>query len=305
MFAVVMEGHRSAVGTALLRAAAAEPAADLPRLVFADWLEEAGESDRAEFVRIQCALAHDDLVPSDRVRLLARERELWSSNGQDWTAEFGCFGVSAITFDRGLPHEVRIGPVEYRAAASQLLAAAPTLSSVAFDQTHRQSLALLSDLHLADGLDEVRFVVSPLGECGAAALTGCAWLSRVRRLGLAGCQLGPRGPGRLLASAALVAADPPRLEMLDLAFNGIWDQGVAELAESSTVRGLRELGLASNGISDGGAVALSRSPYLGRLESLDLNDNPITASGVRSLLGSPSLPALRILRVHGVNAAKR
>src|SRR5262245_46230214 len=39
------------------------PAEDGPRLVYADWLEERGEADRAEFIRLQCGpaspAAHD------------------------------------------------------------------------------------------------------------------------------------------------------------------------------------------------------------------------------------------------------
>ena len=33
------------------------PADDTPRLVYADWLDEHGQADRAEFVRVQCAIA--------------------------------------------------------------------------------------------------------------------------------------------------------------------------------------------------------------------------------------------------------
>lgn len=40
-----------------LDAIIAEPADDRPRLVFADWLEEQGQSDRAEFIRVQCEIA--------------------------------------------------------------------------------------------------------------------------------------------------------------------------------------------------------------------------------------------------------
>lgn len=40
-----------------IAAICAEPAADTPRLVFADWLEERGEGKRAEFIRVQIALA--------------------------------------------------------------------------------------------------------------------------------------------------------------------------------------------------------------------------------------------------------
>jgi uncharacterized protein (TIGR02996 family) len=41
-------------GEALLRAVCAAPREDLPRLVYADWLEENGQGERAEFIRIQC-----------------------------------------------------------------------------------------------------------------------------------------------------------------------------------------------------------------------------------------------------------
>ena len=46
---------------ALVAAVAAEPDDDTPRLVFADWLQEHGEGDRAEFVRVQCEAARSDL----------------------------------------------------------------------------------------------------------------------------------------------------------------------------------------------------------------------------------------------------
>jgi uncharacterized protein (TIGR02996 family) len=41
---------------AFLRAICEQPADDAPRLVFADWLDENGESERAEFIRVQCKL---------------------------------------------------------------------------------------------------------------------------------------------------------------------------------------------------------------------------------------------------------
>lgn len=38
---------------ALLRSILEHPQEDLPRLVYADWLDEAGEAERAEFLRCQ------------------------------------------------------------------------------------------------------------------------------------------------------------------------------------------------------------------------------------------------------------
>ena len=51
---------------ALLRAVCESPDDDTPRLVLADWLEENGEPERAEFIRIGVEIAmnraddHDD-----------------------------------------------------------------------------------------------------------------------------------------------------------------------------------------------------------------------------------------------------
>jgi uncharacterized protein (TIGR02996 family) len=39
----------------------AEPDDDAPRLVFADWLEDQGDAERAEFIRVQCELARPNL----------------------------------------------------------------------------------------------------------------------------------------------------------------------------------------------------------------------------------------------------
>ena len=42
---------------ALYAAVLAAPADDLPRLLYADWCDDHGEPDRAEFIRVQCELA--------------------------------------------------------------------------------------------------------------------------------------------------------------------------------------------------------------------------------------------------------
>jgi uncharacterized protein (TIGR02996 family) len=46
--------------SALLAAIRAAPADDAPRLVYADWLDEHGQPERAEFIRVQIALARTD-----------------------------------------------------------------------------------------------------------------------------------------------------------------------------------------------------------------------------------------------------
>jgi uncharacterized protein (TIGR02996 family) len=76
---------------ALLRAILEAPADDAPRLVYADWLEENGEHERAEFIRVQAELAghrgcncqvraNGGVVKMcEKCTLRERERELWNS----------------------------------------------------------------------------------------------------------------------------------------------------------------------------------------------------------------------------------
>lgn len=61
---------------ALYRAVCAAPHDDLPRLVYADWLEENGRAHRAEFIRVQCRLADASPADAEYVDLLEREAEL-------------------------------------------------------------------------------------------------------------------------------------------------------------------------------------------------------------------------------------
>jgi len=76
---------------ALLARIIAEPKDDLPRLVYADWLDEHDQPERAEFIRVQCELARLDAereasgktgwrtlkLRARAEALRKRERKLW------------------------------------------------------------------------------------------------------------------------------------------------------------------------------------------------------------------------------------
>ena len=88
---------------------------DTPRLVYADWLDENGDPDRAEFIRVQCRLA--DLSPAepDWIDLTERQDELIARLKHrllEWSpkvADRFYFGSRFITgheepFRRGFPY---------------------------------------------------------------------------------------------------------------------------------------------------------------------------------------------------------
>src|SRR5215831_11981720 len=76
---------------AFLNAILADPAADAPRLVYADWLEENGQSGRAEFLRGQCELEKCPKDNGRRKELEVRGRELLAIHRDEWLAAFLAF----------------------------------------------------------------------------------------------------------------------------------------------------------------------------------------------------------------------
>jgi uncharacterized protein (TIGR02996 family) len=68
-----------------LGAIRASPEDDAVRLVYADWLEEHGEAARAEFIRVQCALASAEGLDERRAKALQlREKELLREHRDAW-----------------------------------------------------------------------------------------------------------------------------------------------------------------------------------------------------------------------------
>ena len=78
-----------------IAAIAAEPDDDLPRLVFADWLDENGEPERAEFIRVQIRRAAPGLSQQEADALHNAANELFEDHGPKW---YGAF-LSALGVD--------------------------------------------------------------------------------------------------------------------------------------------------------------------------------------------------------------
>lgn len=91
----------------LLHAVLADPGNDLPRLIYADALDDRGEAEQAEFIRVQCELARPHpgchckgCRPNERhgptqcrQPLRGRERELWDARRTGWFGRQGENGL--------------------------------------------------------------------------------------------------------------------------------------------------------------------------------------------------------------------
>jgi uncharacterized protein (TIGR02996 family) len=101
---------------AFLRDICENPGDDAPRLVFADWLDEHGEGDRAEFIRAQCELARieEEGDPDRAEELRGRAFALERGGRKGWTGRWlrralprSC-GTSAWEFRRGFVEAVSL-----------------------------------------------------------------------------------------------------------------------------------------------------------------------------------------------------
>jgi uncharacterized protein (TIGR02996 family) len=243
---------------ALLAAIEANPADDLPRLVYADWLEEHGQAVRAEFIRLQCEIAHLETDRRDEVR--SHHHGLWQRQGEMLAAHRGeLLGVLAglpgrveVKFDRGFPARVQLSVTDFLAHGAVLDAARPR---------PRVRVNLVAD-RLAE------FVRHPHLGCvheigGYSPLLGAELLI--------GDQTALPPADELAATAGRFV----RLEVLDL--EGCWlDDAVCDRLSRLRFPALVELDLSNNQITDVGVSHLLRGALPKRLI---LGGNPITDQG--------------------------
>lgn len=86
---------------ALLAAILAHPDEDTPRLMFADWLDEHGQPERAEFIRIQCDPTADEVAED-------RAAELEERNRVKWLVGLPQFPSTRWEFRRGFPEYLEV-----------------------------------------------------------------------------------------------------------------------------------------------------------------------------------------------------
>jgi uncharacterized protein (TIGR02996 family) len=263
---------------AFLQAILEDPDDDVPRLAYADWLEEnGGEADRerAEFIRLQYELAR--LAEEDRLpELEERQQALLRRYRAAWSRRLSRLRIDDSSFRRGFVEEVGIPARTFLMRAEDLFRRAP-VRHVRFEEVDGHLPALTQSPHLSRlaGLS-IHYDASK----------GFNWLREE--------------DARQLASSAHLG----RLTTLSLRGGSVGDAGVEALAGSPGLAGLTALELTSTNhqVGDAGAQALAASPWLTRLKALDLGDCWfVTATGARALAGSPNLAGLTTLRLSATN----
>jgi uncharacterized protein (TIGR02996 family) len=265
----------------LLDAVLADPDDDGPRLVLADWLEEHGHRDRAEFIRVQIELARLPAKDPRRRRLLKREKELLKQHAEYWgrmvwpATRLG----DQWAFRRGFIEQVEVSAVLW----------------VATD--------LIADLMRQAPIRCLRFYTDGVALNLPGLVKVAPHLTRLTALELYAFPvegLKDRKALRELFQSPHLSG-LTTLRVMGDGFDGEIDRKTFEAAVTSpALTNLRELSLYqwTEGLEEANLRALARSPHLPRLEDLDLrNSGPISPAAWRFLIRSPHRAALRKLRL--------
>ncbi len=253
---------------------AEDPDNETTYLVYADWLEDRGETERAELIRLEVEAAQIPHWSPDKYKHQTRIYELVSGLRSNWPPAQELPNNIFLNWPRGLPTELLLPWNDKFGVPEAELRAAfkfPFLRSFrAAENFPPEHLALLADcrklqtLHL-HGVTEQH--IEPL-----LALT------QLRELTLG------RHPGPFLPHLKTF----PRLERLDL-YGALTDEDCVHFSQLSNLRSLQ---LSVHGITD---VGLSHIGSLAQLEKLHLFEISLTEAACEHM---GRLRNLRNLSLH-------
>ena len=274
---------------AALRATiAAHPEADLPRLVYADWLEDGGDDTQAAFLRTQVQLAHEPAWSPLAVRCRHHTPEVLT--GEPWRHTLPAVSPRIAAwhpetpFRRGAPDWLVVRDLaSFLDDAGRLFDLAPitTLSlptsSLDYWQefARRPWLRQVRALHfygVSTPIEPLRVLANAVNASGVEELT----LERTS------------GPAFPVVLSDLFQSDlGKRLKRLDLRAGG--DNGgewIAELAALTDRHHLEALSLRTMAVGERGIRRLAELPIVGKLLSFDMRNEELTANTMRRLLRS-------------------
>ncbi len=298
------------------------PDEDTPRLVYADYLEEEGNAPRAEFIRVQCALARLPEGDPQRHALEDRQHELLAEHECAWlgVAPDAMDELEEWTFERGFVHEVAASPYFMRGPGADLCTSnlvrrwrvTSGVDNFPEDLKEAGQRGWFSRLEAVD----LSAWYPPLGEM--SGFFSRSNFGKLRELDVSnrpGLDALPdllafapfrdqlkvlRCDGRYgerLDAAELIRALGPdcRLDELTASAAMLTDADLGDLLAARVCSQLTSLDVTRNGIMASGWNAFKSAPC--RLRELDVSWTTLGSPALARLLGYPALRELRRLHL--------
>jgi uncharacterized protein (TIGR02996 family) len=279
----------------------AHPEDDTPRLIYADWLTDHGQTERGEFIRIQIERSHLDEDDPAQDELERREQQLLGRNPA-WRLEVPRWGRINQVFRRGFLTEVQAKWADFKRGATGLWRKFPVRSVRLLGAM--SGLEELVDLAESSPLRELELIGTPPPEA-ITRLADSSLFSRLDRFHLGGGRFRAVRGDSLLARPENFAG----LRVLDLAGNDFNEVNVRDLAnipmpELRTLRlecasfvarhltpilsparrpVLTDLDVSGTGLDSAPVAELTA--HAGRLTRLHVRHNQLHAADLATLLG--------------------
>jgi uncharacterized protein (TIGR02996 family) len=202
-------------GEALFRAICEQPWENTPRLVYADWLDENGDPERAEFIRVQIE-AERTQDRSARTELLARAGQLHQQSGGRWTRGSPTRPGVRIGRDlrRGFYHEVEFEDAEMFGEHAERVFSWTPIDSLC---VRRLTTSTLPDVLRSPYLGRLESLTlgDQFGDAGCDVIAETPHLSRLKELKILGGLVHNEGALALARSPHLAAVRSLRLSRVD------------------------------------------------------------------------------------------
>src|SRR5262245_28984073 len=170
-------------GQGLLQDIIDHPGDDTLRRIYADWLDDDGQHDRAEFVRVQLDLAGLEEDDPRRVELIRRSYQLQALHEEQWLRGLTREGFT-VQFERGLPGRISADAATFLRHAEEAFSRCPvvelTLEGLNGDLLPQQVI----DSPLLDRVERLSLSFSGLSEWNLVKLFQSRTFSRLRALDL-------------------------------------------------------------------------------------------------------------------------
>jgi len=203
-------------GDALRRAVISDPDDDTPRLIFADWLDENGQTDRAAFIRLQVESARAEPFGLQARAAEDRANRLLDSYLDAWTEHLRSHFAEAPRFRRGFVEHVVLEPIAFEHAFAEIVESEPLQSLNVIRHQEESEWFSLLPIFETPKLRQIRQIelTSRNGfiHDEYTALIKSPNLGRIQRLSLRGSAIYPPWLTEMLVSDAF-----PELIGLDLA----------------------------------------------------------------------------------------
>lgn len=297
----------------LLRRVIAAPDDDTPRLAYADWAEDAGDVQRAEFIRLQCRLARMSAADPQFAELQQREAELLAQFAGLWALELGN-SVSQWAYRRGFVDAVEMCLETSRDEIVALLQKAPIkrLRDISQFCDLQGVVDALPDLAGLEGLE--LWGLYGFDDQLLDTLLQSPHLANLKTLILHHDRNGNTADDGVLVRG-LLSPHRRRIEELAVNVDSMWRGPscavLGAIAGSLHLRNLKKLDLTNAGDTGNQPCldlptirALATSPNLANLQHVDLRMTSFPIEVWNEVLLSPWLPKLQFLRMNYARQVK-